>query len=114
MTPSEKLETYLERIDRYNPHLNAYVALRVDAAREDAVAADKRRAEGALLSPIDGWCVGVKANIAVQGLAHHAGIGAYKNVVASKDAEVISRLKSAGAIIIGLLNIIIKINKTLK
>ena len=51
-----------------------------------------------------GRVIGVKANIAVRGQKWHAGIKAYENQIASKDARVVSRLRKAGAIILCNLN----------
>lgn len=51
-----------------------------------------------------GLSVGVKANIAVKGMPFHAGIGAWEDRIAQADALVISRLREAGAAIVGILN----------
>ncbi|QJB69478.1 amidase [Parasphingorhabdus halotolerans] len=48
--------------------------------------------------------LGVKANIAVEGLPWTAGIGAYRDRIANKDADAVAKLKSAGAAIVGILN----------
>ena len=52
----------------------------------------------------DDVTVGVKANIAVEGLPWTAGIGAYRDRMADKDGEAVAKLKSAGAAIVGILN----------
>lgn len=103
-SPLARLEFYRGRIQAHNGALNAFIHLRWDQAREEALASQQRWEQGVSLSPIDGWCVGVKANIAVQGLPHHAGIGAYRDRIASEDAPVVARLKAAGAVIVGVLN----------
>jgi aspartyl-tRNA(Asn)/glutamyl-tRNA(Gln) amidotransferase subunit A len=59
---------------------------------------------GQPLSVIDGWCIAVKANIAVKGMPHHAGIAAYKDDVADLHAGVVIRLAEAGAVILGIAN----------
>lgn len=51
-----------------------------------------------------GLTVGVKANIAVKGMPFHAGLGAWEERRADKDAEVVRRLREAGAAITGILN----------
>ncbi|MEE4200248.1 amidase [Erythrobacter sp.] len=61
---------------------------------------DATGGEGALA----GLSIGVKANIAVEGMPLHAGLGAWKSRVAEEDAEVVRRLRKAGAAIIGILN----------
>ncbi len=73
-------------IDRYNAFL-----FRDDAA----VGSD---------GPLAGIAVGVKANIAVKGMPFHAGIGAWADRIADADAEVVERMRAAGAAITGILN----------
>lgn len=102
--PVERLSNYLERIERDNPKLNAYLDLRLDAARCEAEASARRFHQGEPLSAIDGQVIAVKANIGVQGLPCHGGIAAYRDQIASNDAAVITRLKAAGVIILGLVN----------
>lgn len=104
MTPIERFQQYADRIARYNAPLNAFIHLRLEAAEREAQAAQVRHDAGSPLSPIDGWCFGIKANIAVKGLPHHAGIGAYRDVIAAEDAEVVRRLRAAGAVILGIVN----------
>ncbi|MEL7197719.1 MAG: amidase [Pseudomonadota bacterium] len=61
---------------------------------------DASGGEGALA----GVTIGVKANIAVEGMPYHAGIGAWEDRVADADAEVVAKLREAGAGITGILN----------
>lgn len=104
MTPIERFQYYKGRIETLNSHLNAYVSLRLDEAAEEAKASDLRLKDGRARSAIDGWCIAVKANIAVSGLPHHAGIEAYQNNIAAEDAVVVARLREAGAVILGIVN----------
>lgn len=104
MTPIERFQQYADRIARHNPSLNAFLHLRLDEAKAEAQAAEARHVAGKPLSPIDGWCFGIKANIPVKGLPHHAGIGAYRDVIAAEDAGVVRRLRAAGAVILGIVN----------
>ena len=103
-TPSEVLEAYARRIARLNPVLNAVVDTRLEAARKEAAASTERWANGEPHSDIDGATVLVKANIAVDGLPWTAGIKAYERRIAREDAGAVSRLKTAGAVIVGTLN----------
>ena len=104
MTARTRLARYRQRIERHNRSINAVLDTDWERAEEAAVASDERATEGNSLGPLDGLCVGVKANIAVEGLPHHAGIAAYRETIAREDAEVVARLRMAGAIIIGALN----------
>lgn len=54
--------------------------------------------------PLAGITIGVKANIAVQGLHWTAGMALFQDRVASEDAEVVAKLRAAGASITGMLN----------
>jgi len=54
--------------------------------------------------PLAGVTVGVKANIAVEGMPFHAGIGAWADRRPGQDADVVQRLREAGAVITGVLN----------
>jgi aspartyl-tRNA(Asn)/glutamyl-tRNA(Gln) amidotransferase subunit A len=103
-SPIDALDTYLSRIYRLNPTLNAFLTLDLERAKRDAAASQARWASGAPLSPLDGVPIGVKANFAVAGLPWHAGIEAYRDRVAEQDAECVAALRRAGAVILGLLN----------
>lgn len=103
-TPSSALAAFVARIEKFNKGLNAFLTLDLAAAATAARDADERWRCGAYLSPIDGVPFAVKANIAVCGLPHHAGIGAYRSQIAATDAECVGRLRRAGAIPIGILN----------
>ena len=54
--------------------------------------------------PLEGVTIGVKANIAVAGLPWTSGIEAFRDRIAERDAETVKRLRGAGAVIIGSLN----------
>ncbi|HEY9092580.1 amidase [Parasphingorhabdus sp.] len=54
--------------------------------------------------PLEGVTIGVKANIAVAGLPWTSGIEAFRDRIAERDAESVKRLRDAGAVIIGSLN----------
>jgi aspartyl-tRNA(Asn)/glutamyl-tRNA(Gln) amidotransferase subunit A len=102
--PDGVLETYLAGIERLNPAIHAFIDLDIDAARDAASASGHRWKSGMPLSPLDGCVIGVKANIAVAGLPWTAGIGAWRDRIADRDAACVARLRAAGAIILGTLN----------
>ena len=99
-----RLADYLDRIERHNGALNVYLDVRAESAKREAAASAARHAKGETLSAIDGAMIAVKANIAVEGLPWHAGIAAYKDQIAEQDAQTVARLKAAGAIILGSVN----------
>lgn len=82
--------------------LGATLALAPDLADQQA-ASQARRAAGEPL-PLEGWLVGVKANLDMAGLPTHAGLSAEGVPPAATDAEAVARLKAAGAIVAAQLN----------
>ena len=103
-TSATATNTYLDRIANQNGALNAFITVMADAARQDASASDKRRAEGKALGPLDGIPIALKDNIDVAGVPTTGGIEAYRRSVPEKDADVVRRLREAGAVILGKLN----------
>ena len=97
---SEKtIEAYLSRIEEVNPELNCVVEVLADSARAAARESDARRAEGKLLSPIDGMPFSIKDSIEVKGTVCTAGTLGFRNAAPSKrDATLVARLRAAGAI----------------
>jgi aspartyl-tRNA(Asn)/glutamyl-tRNA(Gln) amidotransferase subunit A len=101
--PSDYLAHMVARIENHNPKLQAFLEIDLDRARADAAESDQRFAEDEQ-RPLEGIVVGVKANIAVKGLELNAGAEARRGMIADADAEAVERLRNAGAIIIGTLN----------
>lgn len=102
----ELLNAYLERITAYDqqgPQLNSLVVMN-PRALEDARASDARRAAGAPLGPLDGIPYTAKNSYMAQGLTVAAGSPAFAELVAQQDSFVVGRLRSAGAVLIGLTN----------
>jgi aspartyl-tRNA(Asn)/glutamyl-tRNA(Gln) amidotransferase subunit A len=96
-------EHYLDRIARFDPALRAFTEVDAAGARAAAEASAARHDAGTART-LEGVPIAVKANIDVAGLHVHGGIGALGDRVAGADAEVIARLKAAGAVILGMLN----------
>lgn len=92
--------SYLDRIERYDGDIQAFVT--VDRALVEAEAArlDTLAANGARL-PLHGVPVGVKDLIDVAGLPTIAGFEPYRNISARKDAAIVAALRSLGALMIG-------------
>lgn len=103
-SPVEATRSYLARIARHNPGLNAFVDLDAHGALAAAEASAARWARGRPLSPIDGVPIGIKANIAVRGLPWTAGLAARRGLVAADDAPCVARLRGVGAVLLGSLN----------
>jgi len=101
-TPSAYLARCLATIEAREPVVRAWAATRFDRAREEAVASDRRWAEGAPLSAIDGMPIGIKDLISTNDLPTTLGIAGYAGKVGD-DSATIQALRAAGAIILGKL-----------
>lgn len=104
ITPLDLLQATFERIQTVNPTLNAFVALRIEQAMDEAREMTKRLASGQDLGPLGGIPIGVKDLEDVEGMVTSFGSTIYKNNVALKDSVQVNRLKKAGAVIVGKTN----------
>jgi aspartyl-tRNA(Asn)/glutamyl-tRNA(Gln) amidotransferase subunit A len=102
-TPSAVIATYLARIDQFDPALKSYIEVDRDGAILSAAESDRRVSEGNT-RPLEGIAIAVKSNIAVKGLEWNAGMEARRGIIADTDAESVTRLRAAGAVILGTLN----------
>jgi amidase len=102
-TSRELVEHSLAQIERMNPTLNAFRCVMADSARAAADAADARRAAGED-GPLLGMPIAVKDNMDVAGELTTHGTGAVTKA-ATSDAEVVRRLRAAGAVIVGKTNL---------
>lgn len=97
------LEAALERIDRLDSGaqgLNAFTVVLRESARVEAAAVDAALAAGRTLGPLAGVPVAIKEELAVAGTVTTFG-GRGNSTPAAADSEVVSRLRAAGAVIIG-------------
>jgi len=95
---------HVERLHSANPALNAVVVDLSEQAMVAARAADRAQASGAEFGPLHGVPVTIKINIDVTGQANSNGVVGLKDVIAPGDSPVVSNLKGAGAIILGMTN----------
>jgi amidase len=95
----ELVELYLERIERLDPQLNAYRIVMAERALADADQADARHRTGDE-RPLLGVPIALKDNIDVAGEVTTHGTSAYGEP-AREDAEIVKRLRAAGAVILG-------------
>lgn len=99
------LDAYLSRIERYDDAVGAFITVAADAARAQAAIADKNLECGAPLGRLHGLPIGVKDNIATAGVRTTVGSRFFAQNVPTNDAEVVRRLRAAGAVIVGKLSL---------
>jgi amidase len=99
VTAPTLFETYLERIARLDRQLRSYRVVFADAARQEAEAAQRRLDAGERL-PLLGVPVAIKDDVDIAGEMTTYGSSAV-STPATRDAEVVARLRAAGAVIIG-------------
>src|SRR5918994_6100855 len=99
ISPRELVEVYLERIERIDPQLNAFRIVLAERALEEAKQASRRRKLDD--RPLHGIPFAIKDNHDLAGEVTTHGTGAYDRNPAKEDAEIVRRLRAAGAIPIG-------------
>ena len=101
----ELLSYYLDRVDRFNPDLNAIIVDIRDEAMDRAKEADRAMAAGRDWGPLHGVPMTVKESYDVTGTPTTWGVPELKNSIAGKDALSITRLRGTGAVIFGKTNV---------
>jgi Asp-tRNA(Asn)/Glu-tRNA(Gln) amidotransferase A subunit family amidase len=104
LSSSVLLEDLFDRVDRHDGVLKSFIGLMPNEACRDAAEADRRIAAGKRRGLLDGVVIAIKDNIDLAGVATSAGLQARRRAVADQDAEVVRRLRAAGAVIIGKTN----------
>lgn len=100
LAPREAVAAYLERIERWNPELNAYLTVLAEEAMAEAGALERSSERGLLY----GVPVAVKDVIDVAGAPTTAASRILAENVAAQDAACVERLRRAGAVVLGKLN----------
>src|SRR5439155_4452962 len=104
VSPVDLVEAHLTRIEKLNPKVNAFVQVDAKRARQQARAAEQAVMIGDPLGRVHGVPISLKSSIAVAGLSYEAGTRLRAGCIASQDAVLVSRLKAAGAIVLGVTN----------
>ena len=104
VSPVEVVEAYLDRNDKLNDKLYAYITVCWEEAMEAARQSEQALSRGENLGPLHGVPFAVKDQLNTAGIRTTSGTPIFKDFVPDYDATVIAKLKSAGAILLGKLN----------
>ena len=104
VSPVEATEAYLERIDRVDGKLNSYITVCHEEALEAARQAEQAITRGDYLGPMHGIPVSVKDQFNTKAIRTTGGSTILAEHVPDEDATVIAKLREAGAILLGKLN----------
>ena len=104
-TASQLVELYLDRISRHNPTLNAVCTLDAAGATRRAREADAALARGEVWGPLHGLPMTIKDALETAGLRTTGGHPPLKDYIPTVDAPAVSRLRGAGAILLGKTNV---------
>ncbi|MBD0742301.1 amidase [Streptomyces sp. CBMA152] len=101
LSPLELVDSVLDRIEKTEPHLGAYVTVAAEQARRAAGEAEQEVAQGRYRGPLHGIPMGLKDLIDVGGMATTASSRVRADHRATADSTVAARLSAAGAILLG-------------
>ncbi|MFI6056330.1 amidase [Streptomyces violascens] len=101
LSPLELVDSVLDRIEKTEPHLGAYVTVAEEQARRAAGEAEHEVAQGRYRGPLHGIPMGLKDLIDVGGMATTASSRVRAGHRATADSTVAARLSTAGAILLG-------------
>jgi Asp-tRNA(Asn)/Glu-tRNA(Gln) amidotransferase A subunit family amidase len=104
ISPVELIRAHFDRIKKLNLRLNAFVELDEERAHLQAKYAEAAVVQGKTLGPLHGIPISIKSSIDVAGLHCEAGTRLRAGNTAVSDAPLVSRLRAAGAIVLGVTN----------
>src|SRR5262245_13125878 len=103
-SPVELTKACLERIEQLNPKLNCFITVNADSALAKARTAEAEIQNRGWRGPLHGIPIAVKDLFDTAGVKTTAASALFKDRVATEDAEVVRRLKAAGAVLLGKTN----------
>ena len=105
VSPLEITRECLARIDELSPKLNAFITVTAEAALAEAALAEHEIMRGEWRGPLHGIPIGLKDIIDTAGVPTTAASNLFRNRIPAEDAEVTTRLKQAGAVLLGKQNL---------
>jgi len=104
LSPVEVLNAVIERTASVEPRLNVYITPTFERAMDDARMAEREIAAGKHRGPLHGVPIGLKDNYWTEGIRTTAGSKLLADFVPTEDGTAVARLRAAGAVITGKLN----------
>jgi len=104
LSPVDLTKACLKRIEQLNPKLNAFITVTAESALEQARAAENEIQKGQWRGPLHGIPVALKDLFDTAGVRTTAASGVFKDRIPAEDSEVVRRLKKAGTVLLGKLN----------
>src|SRR6266542_2738866 len=104
LSPVEVVEAVIERIERLNPRLNAFLTVTSDLALEQARQAEGRARRGELIGPLDGVPISIKDLEPTAGIRTTFGSKWFEHHVPIADNLIVERLRATGAPLLGKTN----------
>lgn len=104
ISPVELTQQVLQQIETVEPKVNAYITKLEQQALAEASAAERDILAGNYMGPLHGIPIGIKDNINIQGIRTTAGSEVLANEIPIYNASTVDRLRQAGAVIVGKLN----------
>jgi aspartyl-tRNA(Asn)/glutamyl-tRNA(Gln) amidotransferase subunit A len=104
MSPVELTHECLSRIEQLNPKLNAFITVTADSALSEAHHAEAEIQHDRWKGPLHGIPIGLKDLVDTAGVRTTGASGLFKDRIPDRDAEIVRRLKAAGAVLLGKLN----------
>ena len=105
VSPVELTHECLSRIERLNPKLNAFITVTADSSLAEARHAEAEIQHDGWRGPLHGIPIALKDLVDTAGVRTTAASGVFKDRVPTEDAEIVRRLKAAGAVFLGKLNL---------
>src|SRR5690348_5563011 len=105
VSSEELTKLCLARIAKLDRQLNAFITREADSAIGQARESDNRRRGGRILGPLDGVPIALKDNIDTKGVRTTAAAQVFKDRVPTEDDEVTRRMRNAGVVFLGKLNL---------
>lgn len=105
VSPVELTQACLSRIERLNPQLNAFITVTADSALAEARQAETEIQQNLWRGALHGIPIALKDLVDTAGVRTTAGSALFKDRIPTEDAGVVRRLRAAGAVLLGKLNL---------